>query len=125
QYLVGAFVSVWVGSCGGNMASGLHIFLAVVLAALAAAVWAAIAGFLKATVGVHEVISTIMLNWIAIWIPQALVGQDRQVGAGVERHRREGTPARVLGRPGPPGAAHRVLHRTGGAGRLLAAPQPD
>ncbi len=30
--------------------------------------WAGIAGFLKATVGAHEVISTIMLNWIAIWI---------------------------------------------------------
>jgi general nucleoside transport system permease protein len=79
QYLVGAFVSVWVGSSWANMASGLHIFLAVVLAALAAAVWAAIAGFLKATVGVHEVISTIMLNWIAIWITQALVGQGGQL----------------------------------------------
>jgi general nucleoside transport system permease protein len=79
QYLVGAFVSVWVGSSWVNMASGLHIFLAVVLAALAGAAWAAIAGFLKATVGVHEVISTIMLNWIAIWVTQALVGQGGQL----------------------------------------------
>jgi ABC-type uncharacterized transport system permease subunit len=79
QYLVGAFVSVWVGSTWVNMASGLHIFLAVVLAALAGAAWAAIAGFLKATVGVHEVISTIMLNWIAIWVTQALVGQGGQL----------------------------------------------
>ena len=38
----------------------------------------------------HEVISTIMLNWIAIWVTQALVGQggpapepDRQVGPGL------------------------------------------
>ena len=66
QYIVGAFIGVWVGSSWANMASGLHIFLAIVLAALAGAAWAAIAGFLKATVGVHEVISTIMLNWIAI-----------------------------------------------------------
>jgi ABC-type uncharacterized transport system permease subunit len=79
QYLVGAFVSVWVGSSWVNMASGLHIFLAVTLAALAGAAWAAIAGFLKATVGVHEVISTIMLNWIAIWVTQALVGQGGQL----------------------------------------------
>ena len=27
-----------------------------------------IAGFLKATVGAHEVITTIMLNWIVIWV---------------------------------------------------------
>ena len=32
------------------------------------ALWAAIAGFLKATVGVHEVISTIMLNWSSYWV---------------------------------------------------------
>ena len=79
QYIVGAFVSVWVGSSWVNMSSGLHIFLAIALAALAGAVWAAIAGFLKATVGVHEVISTIMLNWIAIWITQALIGQGGQL----------------------------------------------
>ena len=35
---------------------------------LAGAVWAGIAGLLKAVVGAHEVISTIMLNWIAIWV---------------------------------------------------------
>jgi general nucleoside transport system permease protein len=79
QYIVGAFVGVWIGSSWAGMASGLHIFLAVALAALAGAAWAAIAGFLKATVGVHEVISTIMLNWIAIWVTQALVGQGGQL----------------------------------------------
>jgi simple sugar transport system permease protein len=72
-------VSVWIGSSWANMGSGLHIFLAVVLAALAGAAWAAIAGLLKATVGVHEVISTIMLNWIAIWVIKALVGQEGQL----------------------------------------------
>ena len=43
-----------------------HILLAIVVAAAAGAVWAGIAGFLKATVGAHEVITTIMLNWIAL-----------------------------------------------------------
>ncbi len=66
QYIVGAFISVWVGASWASMNSGLHIAIAIVLAGLAGAAWAAIAGFLKATVGVHEVISTIMLNWIAI-----------------------------------------------------------
>jgi simple sugar transport system permease protein len=48
--------------------------LAIVVATLAGAAWAGIAGFLKATVGAHEVISTIMLNWIAIWIGSFLFG---------------------------------------------------
>ena len=47
--------------------SALHILVAVVAAGLAGALLAGIAGFLKATVGAHEVITTIMLNWIAIW----------------------------------------------------------
>ncbi len=51
-----------------------HILLAVVAATLAGALWAGIAGLLKATVGAHEVISTIMLNWIAIWVGVYLFG---------------------------------------------------
>ena len=52
----------------------MHILAAVVGGALMGAVWAGIAGFLKATVGTHEVISTIMLNWIAIWVGVFLFG---------------------------------------------------
>ncbi|MHB8694159.1 MAG: ABC transporter permease [Solirubrobacteraceae bacterium] len=68
QYTVGAIVAVWVGSSFPSMPAVLHITLAIVAAALAGAAWAGIAGVLKATLGVHEVISTIMLNWIAIWL---------------------------------------------------------
>ena len=67
QYTLGLIVAVWVGSSFSGMPSALHIVLAIVLAAVAGALWAGIAGVLKATLGVHEVISTIMLNWIAIW----------------------------------------------------------
>jgi general nucleoside transport system permease protein len=68
QYIVGSIAAVWVGSSFADMPSLLHILLAVVAACAAGAFWAAIAGFLKAQAGVHEVISTIMLNWIAVWI---------------------------------------------------------
>ncbi len=85
QYLVGAFMSVWVGTSWANMNSGLHIVITIVIAAVAGGAWAAIAGFLKATVGVHEVISTIMLNWIAIWVTQALVGQGGQLQNSVDK----------------------------------------
>jgi simple sugar transport system permease protein len=67
QYTVGGIAAVWVGSSFASMPAVPHIVLAVLAAALAGAFWAGIAGVLKATVGVNEVISTIMLNWIAIW----------------------------------------------------------
>jgi general nucleoside transport system permease protein len=68
QYIVGSIAAVWVGSSFADMPSVLHILLAILAACAAGAFWAGIAGFLKATTGAHEVISTIMLNYIALWI---------------------------------------------------------
>jgi simple sugar transport system permease protein len=67
QYLMGTYASLWVGLHFQHMGKPLHIGLAVVAAIAAGAGWAGIAGGLKAAVGAHEVISTIMLNWIAIF----------------------------------------------------------
>lgn len=75
QYLVGSIFSVWIGSSFASMNGPLHIALAIVIATLAGAAWAGIAGLLKALVGVNEVISTIMLNWVAIWTGVFLFGQ--------------------------------------------------
>jgi simple sugar transport system permease protein len=75
QYFLGAYVAIWIGSSFAEMQSFVHIAFAVVAAALAGAAWAGIAGILKATVGVHEVISTIMLNWIAFYFGLYLFGQ--------------------------------------------------
>ena len=68
QYIVGAIVGVWVGTAFASLAHVPHVLLAIVLASLAGALWAAFAGFLKAAVGAHEVITTIMLNWVAYWL---------------------------------------------------------
>ena len=68
QYIVGSVVAVWVGSSFADMPGFLHILLTILAACAAGAFWAGIAGFLKATTGAHEVISTIMLNWIAVWV---------------------------------------------------------
>jgi general nucleoside transport system permease protein len=75
QYLMGAIVGVYVGSRFVDMAHIPHVVLAIVLASLAGAFWGAIAGFLKATVGAHEVITTIMLNWVAYWGGSYLFGR--------------------------------------------------
>ena len=75
QYFMGLFVASWVGTSFVNMTRPAHILLGIGAAALAGAAWAAIAGFLKAAVGAHEVITTIMLNWIAYWIGSYLFQQ--------------------------------------------------
>ena len=104
-----------------------HILLAVGAATLAGAVWAGIAGFLKATVGAHEVISTIMLNWIAIWVGEWLFGDggplqnsaDKSV-ADLERRRRLRQAAGVLGRAaaaGPRSASSSRSPRSSSSGR--------
>ena len=59
---------MYVGSSLDGLPGWLHIVMALVLGALAGGLWAAIAGLLRATVGANEVISTIMLNYIALWV---------------------------------------------------------
>jgi ABC-type uncharacterized transport system permease subunit len=74
QYLVGSIFAVWIGSSLPDMNPLLHVLFAILAGTLAGAAWAGIAGFLKATVGAHEVISTIMLNWIAVYTAGFLFG---------------------------------------------------
>jgi ABC-type uncharacterized transport system permease subunit len=68
QYFLGIIAALAIGTNFAGMPRGLHLPLALLCAALAGAVWAGIAGIMRATVGAHEVITTIMLNWIAYWV---------------------------------------------------------
>jgi general nucleoside transport system permease protein len=68
QYLAGSIIAVIVGSNLEGLNPLLHILIVLVVGTLLGAALAGIAGLLKATVGAHEVISTIMLNWIVIWV---------------------------------------------------------
>jgi simple sugar transport system permease protein len=88
QYLVGAIVGVYIGSRFTDLGHLPHVVFAIVCAALAGAMWGAIAGFLKATVGAHEVITTIMLNWIAYWGGSYLFGR----GGPLQNHRDQAIP---------------------------------
>jgi simple sugar transport system permease protein len=74
QYLVGTYLAVWVGSSFASMPALPHILLCMFAAMAGGAVWGGIAGLLKATTGANEVISTIMLNWIAVWTGMWLFG---------------------------------------------------
>jgi simple sugar transport system permease protein len=74
QYLVGTFAAVYVGSSLDGTPALVHIVLAMLAGCAAGAAWAGIAGLLKATTGANEVISTIMLNWTAVYVGAYLFG---------------------------------------------------
>jgi ABC-type uncharacterized transport system permease subunit len=67
QYWVGFIAALYVGTHLEGMPRPLHILLAILASIVAGGAWGGIAGLFKATVGAHEVITTIMLNWIAIF----------------------------------------------------------
>ena len=75
QLLVGALAGAWVGTWAwlAGLPAILTIPLVLVGGVVGGAFWAAIAGYLKAKTGAHEVITTIMLNSIAALLTSWLV----------------------------------------------------
>lgn len=72
QLLVGWLAAVWVG-VSFELPKFVHLPLAILAAALAGAIWGFIPGILKARFKVHEVIVTIMMNYIALHIVNAVI----------------------------------------------------
>ena len=72
QMLIGGMAGLWVGF-SIDVPMIFHIPLALVAAIIGGALWGAIAGFLKAKTGAHEVITTIMLNFIAVFLVDYLL----------------------------------------------------
>ncbi|HKP45783.1 MAG TPA: ABC transporter permease [Pyrinomonadaceae bacterium] len=66
QLYVAAFATAWVGITLAQKSAWLLLPLCFLAAILAGGVWGAIPGILKARFGSHEVINTIMLNFIAV-----------------------------------------------------------
>jgi ABC-type uncharacterized transport system permease subunit len=64
QLIVGAMCAGWVGFTW-DLPFAIHLPLAVVAGCAGGAAWGSIAGFLKARFGAHEVITTIMLNYVS------------------------------------------------------------
>ncbi len=67
QMLAAAIAGGWVGFAV-DLPPVVHMVVAIVAGIVAGAIWAGIAGLLKATTGAHEVIVTIMMNYIAFYI---------------------------------------------------------
>ena len=75
QLVMGAVFSAWAGFRFHGLSPALHVPFALLIGALAGAIPAAFAGFLKAKRGVHEVITTIMLNSVIIAIADWLASR--------------------------------------------------
>jgi len=67
QVILGAILAGYVGF-QFHLPVGIHLALAIVGAILGGALWGFIPGLLKATTGAHEVIVTIMLNYVGLYL---------------------------------------------------------
>ena len=67
QMVFGILWATWI-STRMELPIVLHMLAALIVAILGAALWGALVGFLKAQTGAHEVILTIMLNYVSIYL---------------------------------------------------------
>ena len=72
QMHIGGMAALWVAFTF-TLPALVHIPLAILAAIVGGAIWAGIAGLLKARTGAHEVITTIMLNFIALFLVDYLL----------------------------------------------------
>jgi len=79
QFLMGALGAVAAGVAVSAQPPGFAIPVALAAGVLSGAVWGFIPGFLKAISGAHEVVTTIMLNYVAVSVLAALVSGPLKV----------------------------------------------
>lgn len=81
QLMMGAVVGGFVGF-SVDLPYGLHLIVAILGAVVGGALWGLIPGFLKAKLGANEVIVTIMLNSVAVYLLQYILTTRAFVGEG-------------------------------------------
>jgi general nucleoside transport system permease protein len=74
QFYIGSIAAAWAGWAFKGLPPIIHIPLALGIAALGGAIWGFIPGWLKAKTGAHEVINTIMMNYIAFNLIYYIIG---------------------------------------------------
>ena len=73
QYVMGMIAAAWIGAAFTNLPAWIHIPLTMLSGVLAGCIWGGIPGFFKAKYGAHEVITTIMMNYMALHFTGYLV----------------------------------------------------
>ena len=72
QFIMGAFAAIYIGVKWTFLTAPFHWIVALIAAAIVGGLWALIPGILKAYFNVHEVISTIMMNYIGMYLANYL-----------------------------------------------------
>lgn len=72
QMVMGGFATAWFGFTFTGLPGFILVPICILMGAAVGAIWGAVPGFLKAKLGVHEVVNTIMMNWIAVALIQYL-----------------------------------------------------
>ncbi len=73
QLIMGAICAGYVGFAW-QLPPVIHVLAALLAGVIGGAVWGGLAGWLKAVTGAHEVITTIMLNYVALYFLNYLLG---------------------------------------------------
>jgi simple sugar transport system permease protein len=86
QMLAGMMACTTIGVVFKNLPAPILLPMVLIGGMAAGALWAGIAGVLKATTGAHEVVTTIMLNYIAQWLLRYLIiGGPLQLAPGTSK----------------------------------------
>jgi ABC-type uncharacterized transport system permease subunit len=88
QLIIGAVCAGYVGF-SFDLPAGIHLLAALVAGVAGGALWGAVAGVLKAQAGAHEVITTIMLNYVAASTLLFLLTKDAFQRPGSDNPRSE------------------------------------
>jgi len=73
QLLVGGFAAALVGISFGGLPTLIHVPMALLAGALAGGLWGFIPAILKTKLGAHEVITTMMLSYVALYVTGYMV----------------------------------------------------
>jgi general nucleoside transport system permease protein len=86
QLLAGAMACTAIGIKFASWPAPILLPMVLIGGMVAGALWAGVAGVLKATVGAHEVVTTIMMNYVAQWLLRYLIiGGPLQLASGTSK----------------------------------------
>ena len=99
QYWIGSMAAVWIGYSEHGLPPILHVTLSISVGMLAAGLWAGIIpGLAKAFVGAHEVITTMMMSYIAIFLSHYMLENGPMMQPGFTPQSPVILPSATLGK---------------------------
>lgn len=75
QIIIGSIMAGYVGFAW-NLPIGLHLLVVILFGLIGGALWGGLVGLLKAKTGAHEVILTIMFNYVAVYLIEFLMNTE-------------------------------------------------